>query len=243
MIVRKLAGTFRVATRSVSDSSFDVRGCRRARSSRTASGRSSTPASSSGDGVAPNPAGVLGAAPTGPGSITVARRSSRPPVRSETPGEPPTAVALKPSTLATEAARHRCSGTPALRRRPDRPSAGMTLVGVPSAGSSRGAGLRRGVDASSHSQRLCLRGLGVPGVQVRPHDCPGQGSVLGDAGRAGPPRPCASSTSPSAPEAHLIWPVPRLDEPTTKALMSVGSGCWSSSVASAVWPGGGVACA
>lgn len=110
VFVRKLAGTFSCSNEQLSDSTFSM-----------ADALGQVIADSlgpvldsgvlSGDGVAPNPAGVLGAAPTVPDAglwpgVFAAQGEIG------DAGGTATAVALKPSTLAAEAARTDAQGRP-----------------------------------------------------------------------------------------------------------------------------------
>ena len=128
VFVRKLAGTFSLSNESVADSTFDI-----------ASALGQVIADSlgpvldsgvlSGDGVAPNPAGVLGAAPVVPdGSLWPQVFAAQGDIGDK--GGQASHVALRPSTLATEAARLDSNDRPLY---PDGlvSVGGMTLVPCP----------------------------------------------------------------------------------------------------------------
>ena len=108
--VRKLAGTFSVSNESIDDTSFSL-----ADAIGQVVADSLGPVLDTGllggDGVAPNPAGVLGAAPTVPtAGIWAGVYAAQGAIGDA--GGTATHVALMPSTLATEAARVDAQGRP-----------------------------------------------------------------------------------------------------------------------------------
>jgi HK97 family phage major capsid protein len=126
--VRKLAGTFSVSNESIGDSTFSI-----------ADAIGQTVADSlgpvldtgllTGDGTAPNPAGVLGAAPAVPdGALWPSVFAAQGAIGDS--GGVASHVALRPSTLATEAAKVDANNRP-LYPEGLTTMGGMALVGVP----------------------------------------------------------------------------------------------------------------